>query len=177
MGTIKTTNIEPIADNGTVTLGSSGDTFTLGSGVTQTIANNTPAFKATTSGSTTMPNQTATKIAFASEIFDTGSAYDTSNSRFTPQTAGKYSITAMIRFNSSTDFTDNILRIYKNGSDVVQNQQSHFHFECNTVTSIITLNGSSDYVEIYGFQNSGGDVDNEAGTTTSFFQGYKIIGA
>ena len=33
MGTIKTTNIEPIADNGTVTLGSSGDTFTLGSGV------------------------------------------------------------------------------------------------------------------------------------------------
>lgn len=36
MGTIKTTNIEPIADNGTVTLGSSGDTFTLGSGVTAT---------------------------------------------------------------------------------------------------------------------------------------------
>ena len=35
MGTIKTTNIEPIADNGTVTLGSSGDTFTLGSGVKQ----------------------------------------------------------------------------------------------------------------------------------------------
>jgi|TARA_R100000455_G_C6193435_1_gene66877 hypothetical protein len=34
MGTIKTTNIEPIADNGTVTLGSSGDTFTIPSGVT-----------------------------------------------------------------------------------------------------------------------------------------------
>lgn len=33
MGTIKTTNIEPIADNGTVTLGSSGDTFALASGV------------------------------------------------------------------------------------------------------------------------------------------------
>ena len=32
MGTIKTTNIEPIADNGTVTLGSSGDTFTIPSG-------------------------------------------------------------------------------------------------------------------------------------------------
>ena len=32
MGTIKATNIEPIADNGTVTLGSSGDIFTLGSG-------------------------------------------------------------------------------------------------------------------------------------------------
>jgi hypothetical protein len=177
MSTLETNLIQPSTGT-TLTVGASGDTVTAPSGVTVAGAMaNTPAFKATTSGSTTMPNQTATKIAFASEIFDTGSAYDTSNSRFTPQTAGKYSITAMIRFNSSTDFTDNILRIYKNGSDVVQNQQSHFHFECNTVTSIITLNGSSDYVEIYGFQNSGGDVDNEAGTTTSFFQGYKIIGA
>ena len=34
MGTVKVTNIEPIADNGTVTLGSSGDTITTGSGVT-----------------------------------------------------------------------------------------------------------------------------------------------
>lgn len=34
MGTVKVTNIEPIADNGTVTLGSSGDTIVTGSGVT-----------------------------------------------------------------------------------------------------------------------------------------------
>lgn len=36
MGTVKVTNIEPIADNGTVTLGGSGDTITLGSGATVT---------------------------------------------------------------------------------------------------------------------------------------------
>ena len=55
MGTIKTTNIEPIADNGTVTLGSSGDTFTVPSGVTVNMSSatqtgvggaNTPAFQA-----------------------------------------------------------------------------------------------------------------------------------
>ena len=47
MGTIKTTNIEPIANNGTVTLGSSGDTFTVPSGVTVAGAMaNTPAFLA-----------------------------------------------------------------------------------------------------------------------------------
>jgi len=34
MGTVKVTNIEPIADNGTVTLGGSGDTIVTGSGVT-----------------------------------------------------------------------------------------------------------------------------------------------
>ena len=34
MGTLKTTKIEPIANNGTVTLGSSGDTIAIPSGVT-----------------------------------------------------------------------------------------------------------------------------------------------
>jgi len=33
MGTVKVTNIEPIADNGTVTLGGSGDTIAQGTGV------------------------------------------------------------------------------------------------------------------------------------------------
>jgi len=67
MGTIKTTNIEPIADNGTVTLGSSGDTFTLGSGVTQTIAVNTPAFFATNLGTnqTGVSDNTYTKVTIA----------------------------------------------------------------------------------------------------------------
>jgi len=37
MGTVKVTNIEPIADNGTVTLGGSGDTITLGSGATNSL--------------------------------------------------------------------------------------------------------------------------------------------
>ena len=34
MGTVKVTNLEPIADNGTLTVGSSGDTVTFPSGVT-----------------------------------------------------------------------------------------------------------------------------------------------
>ena len=122
-GILKVSNIETSSGSGTITLGQSGETVTIASGVTQTIAVNTPAFQATTSGSTTMANQTATKIAFASEIFDTDNAYDTSTSRFTPQTAGKYAITANIRFNSGTDFNDNILRLSKNGSRIFQNQQ------------------------------------------------------
>ena len=61
MGTIKATNIEPIANNGTVTLGSSGDTFTVPSGVTVNMSSatqtgvggaNTPIVVATRTGST-----------------------------------------------------------------------------------------------------------------------------
>ncbi len=151
------------------------DDFAFTGTVTGAGGVNTPMFMATASSTTSMSNQTATKIAFANEIHDTDSAYDTSNSRFTPQVAGKYFITGMIRFNSGTDFNDNILRIYKNGTNVVQHQQSNFHYECNTVSAIIDLNGSSDYVEIFGYHNSGGNVSNDSGTELNFFQGYKII--
>ena len=71
MGTIKTTNIEPIANNGTVTLGSSGDTFTVPSGVTVNMSSatqtgvggeNTPAWKMGMSGSQSLSYDTITKI-------------------------------------------------------------------------------------------------------------------
>ena len=52
---------------------------------------------------------------------------------------------------------------------------SHFHFECNLVTGIFTMNGSSDYVEVYFFHNQGGDTATDGGTKLNFFQGYKII--
>jgi hypothetical protein len=103
MGTIKTTNIEPIADNGTVTLGSSGDTFTIPSGATLDLSSatqtgvggvNTPAFEATITTEQNPSDNTYTKINFDSEVFDTASAYDTTNKRFTVPSGqgGKYYI-------------------------------------------------------------------------------------
>ena len=87
MGTIKTTNIEPIADNGTVTLGSSGDTFTVPSGVTVNMSSatqtgvggvNTPAFQAHMDGGLTISNTTWTKLPMDAEVFDTDGTYDLS---------------------------------------------------------------------------------------------------
>ena len=107
MGTIKTTNIEPIADNGTVTLGSSGDTFTVPSGVTVNMSSatqtgvggvNTPAFEAYQSAiQTGVGDAVWTKLSMNTEAFDTDSMYDnSSNYRFTPTTAGKYFVFANI---------------------------------------------------------------------------------
>ena len=77
MGTIKATNIEPIANNGTVTLGSSGDTFTVPSGVTVNMSSatqtgvggtNAASFCAVeTSGQTGISSGTTTKLTFNSE--------------------------------------------------------------------------------------------------------------
>ena len=164
MGTIKTTNIEPIADNGTVTLGSSGDTFTLGSGVVQSNLNN-PSFYAYRSSNQSISSATVTKIEVNTEVFDTDSCYDnSSNYRFTPNKAGKYFFYASCRGDAGSDNLNNMaVQIKKNGSDdgtggatgggmIAQYNNAapnKFDNMSINVSGVLDMNGSSDYVELY----------------------------
>ena len=169
----------------TITLGVSGDTINVPSGVT--IANsgtatgfggtNTPAFRAQSSSAQTIATGTETKLQFPTEDFDTDSDYDNStNYRFTPTTAGKYVIRASVRMASSTDYTGLKFILKKNGTAIIQHQTSAFHYETRVVCGIITFNGSSDYVEAFIVQNSGGNVDTDSDNKYNFFEGYKLIG-
>ena len=169
MGTIKTTNIEPIADNGTVTLGGSGDTFTVPSGVTVNMSNatqtgvggaNTPAFFAYLGGSggQSVSNNTVTKVTINAEVFDTDNAFDSSsNYRFTPQTAGKYFVHASIMADSgsSTNLEANYIYLKKNGSTYIFQGSTDFtanYVRQNVITNsaVVDMNGSSDYLELFG---------------------------
>ena len=183
MGTIKTTNIEPIADNGTVTLGSSGDTFALASGVTQTIAVNTPAFEAYASSSQSgLSDAVWTKLTIDSELFDTDGNF--ASSRFTPTTAGKYFVYLMLRMWSETNYKVNALNVsmYKNGSSyrttntTVNPSSDIMNEHTATVSAIIDFNGSTDYVEGYTRVNvtSGTGAVNIT-SATGGFGAYKII--
>ena len=183
MGTIKTTNIEPIANNGTVTLGSSGDTFTLGSGVVQSNLMY-PAFHAYLSATQTISNDTFTVVQFNTESLDTNNAYDnSSNYRFTPQVAGKYFVYASIANNPSA--SNNIqqanIQIRKNDSAISKYQ---FASSTNPVDEIqlhaqiiVDLNGSSDYVDVRGQQAVSSGTNRFAGDTTqsrTYFGAYRI---
>ncbi len=181
MGTIKATNIEPIANNGTVTLGSSGDTFALGSGVTQTIANNTPAFFAKLSGATVISNDAYTKIACNTEVYDTAGNYDnSSNYRFTPTTAGEYYVYGTVYITSPTDRLQYVdAYIYKNGSAALDSGVSTYN--SNYLNSAgcfvggnVTFNGSSDYIELYGV--AGGASTVSVSANISNFGAYRLIG-
>jgi len=193
MGTIKTTNIEPIADNGTVTLGSSGDTITIPSGVTITNngtqtgfgGTNTPAFQAKGNAEQTgVTDNIWTKVNMNTEIFDTAGAYDhSSNYRFTPQTAGKYFVYAGMGIYGATSDQLQIanLGIYKNGSSfkyVVNNfNNSYPHNEAGlSISLVMEMNGSSDYIELYARGNVlSGNVTFEPQNTIGLFGAYKII--
>ena len=164
MGTIKATNIEPIADNGTVTLGSSGDTFSLGSGVVQSNLNY-PAFEAYLSADQSVSDATITKVQFDTEVLDTDNCYDNlTNYRFTPTVAGKYFIFSRIMALQTTNsnLVNAINFIYKNGTEISRAQIDCQNNFCKNVSIdnniILDMNGSSDYLEVFGSVNvsSGG---------------------
>jgi len=180
MGTIKATNIEPIADNGTVTLGSSGDTFSLGSGVVQSNILY-PAFEAYLSSDQSVSSATFTKVQINTEVFDTDNMYDNStNYRFTPTVAGKYFVYASIKLFGNGDIENSNTHIYKNGSlyrgaafDPV-NTSNAMNASNLFNAAIVSMNGSSDYLEIFGLIQSSGTTIFETGTKNTFFGAYRI---
>jgi len=138
---------------------------------------NTPAFEAIMSGNQSISNGSNTKINFNTKNFDTDSCYDnTTNYRFTPTTAGKYYLEALITYPTATDFNDCTIRINKNGSNIASLNIGALHYEGRQVSVIAEANGSSDYFEVIAYQNSGGSITISAGGTgRNYFSGYRII--
>ena len=120
---------------------------------------NTPAFRATMSATQTLSNNTQTKVNFNTEDFDIGSCYDTATYRFTPNVAGKYFIGAQVRWQTDTDIDIADTYIYKNGSSVFQGNFTNLRYNNWFIGSVVTMNGTTDYIEIFAVQISGGSVD------------------
>lgn len=146
------------ADNtGQLQLQSAGTTvMTITStGVTTQVG--APAFSAYGTAKQSLANNTLTKINFNTKAFDTATCYDTTNYRFTPNVAGYYQVNAEI---GSTPNASGVIAIYlyKNGSLYSRGASTPNSSQGPDVTlsSLISLNGTTDYIEIYGYQNSGG---------------------
>ena len=170
----------------TITIGASGDTTNIigtlqnnGASVGET---NTPAFMAKPDGNITISDDTVTKLLFATEDFDTDSDY--ASSRFTPTTAGKYQVSGAVQWNTDTNYNAVLqgrLFVYKNGAQIFRNDmdprvgsgQVPISF-FNYINVAVDMNGSSDYLELYGYvdvQNSG--VAN-FWQTNSYFTAFRI---
>jgi hypothetical protein len=108
-----------------------------------------PAFSAYGSVDQNFTSGVSTKITLDTEIFDTNNNF--ASSRFTPTVAGYYQINAVGRINDTVGLTNGQVLIYKNGSNISSGVLIPAGL-CLSVASTITyLNGSSDYVELYGY--------------------------
>ena len=174
---IKVNTIQDAGGNALLTSNGSGTLTSNNIG-----GQNTPAFKAYISSGQSIPNTTWTKVTFQTEMYDTDNAYDNStNYRFNPQTAGKYFFAVKIRFESSSTSNAQYL-IAKNGDTsvntlptVIYGNDFDMAYHVEFLSGVLELNGSSDYVEVYVYQPSGGAVNISASFTSSF-EGYKLIG-
>jgi hypothetical protein len=190
-GTLKVSNIQTSSGSGTITIGQSGETIALGTGASQTLAANTPAWYARRNSSQTISNQTYTKIEFGSEVVDTDSAYDNStNYRWTCPSgkAGKYYIFGNLFLDSgdNANFEYGWMQFRRNGTAFAEHivdgrstngrQYSVGHAFINDVAV-------GDYYEIFAYiSDSSGSPSIKGGSAgasdgnSSNFGGYKLIG-
>ena len=167
------------------------DNFAFTGTVTGAGGVNTPAFEAYLSANQNMGgNNTWTKVAFNTEVYDTDSDYDnSSNYRFTPTTSGKYFVYSNVKIEASGVNANgfSMVAIYFNGSRIgssvidVRDSSSNGGKQFNVpIQSVINFNGSSDYVEIYAkcFDNTGATPvinGDSSDRIFSIFGAYKII--
>ena len=136
------------------------DTYAFTGTVTGAGEKNRPAFKANVGSTFAVADQTLVKFAGTTEVFDTDNCYDNStNYRFTPNVAGKYFVYGMGRFETSADFNYIELALRKNGSNLSNNNHSNRHYDTIVTTTLVDMNGSSDYLELFVYQESGGSVN------------------
>lgn len=110
-----------------------------------------------------LANATIAKLPLDTAVFDNNAILDAANNRLVIQKSGFYDISAMIGFSGTAGGTQRASIIYVNGSEIAN---AALHPEAFRVP--VAINGVSlkkgDYVELYGFQNSGSSM---AITTTS----------
>ena len=141
---------------------------------------NTPAFLAYRSTSNqSISNQTETQCQFQTELFDTDSNYSTSTYRFTPTTAGKYFLFAMLQLTGTINAGAYFGSIRKNGvmaslAEVYNSTTTSMSYSL-VPHCIVEANGSSDYFDCTIYY--AGTASFRAGIEFSQFGGYKLIGA
>ena len=133
-----------------------GDLTVQQNGVTVNKITSAPTFMAYTLTQQTISHNSVTKVTLNTEEWDTANCFDTSLSRFTPNVAGYYQINASSRLGSMTA-TQCIFLIYKNGGSYIRGASSSISsgFIYPSVSGLVYCNGTSDYIEIYIYQNSG----------------------
>jgi len=117
-----------------------------------------------------------TKVQLDTNLYDNKTYWDGTNFRFTPQKAGVYQISAGINFASAIDQGVFIIAIYKNGSVVYESSpsQSGASSQGASTSGLLTLNGSTDYIELFAYRSGAGSVNIGGNAASTFLTAVRI---
>lgn len=144
------------------------------------VSGNMPAFSAYLGTNQSVSTSTWTKIQCNTEEFDTNSNYDNAtNYRFTPTVAGYYQVNARLDVGTSS-ITAAVISIYKNGSSFKVGGSfgvgSAVIFIGQAVSALVYCNGTTDYLEAYGYVTATTPVF-YAGQSGTYFQASMVRAA
>ena len=128
-----------------------------------------PAFSVYKSSVQSLSGGTWTKLTFDSEEFDTNSNF--ASSRFTPTVAGYYQINGAVNNGANVQ---TVAAVYKNGS-AYKYGVNFSNGYCSTVSSLVYCNGSTDYIELWGYFGSTNNTG--SGLEQTYFNGCLLRGA
>jgi hypothetical protein len=136
------------------------------------VTGNGPAFSAYQNASVSVANGTFVKLPINSEDFDTNSCFDSAtNYRFTPTVAGYYQVNGCMNYMSGPSSSNTFVSIYKNGAENRRGAaQTGTNASASSVSALVYLNGSTDYIELYVFQASGATQTYNPSTPLTYFQ-------
>jgi hypothetical protein len=150
------------------------------------VSGNMPAFQAYIS-TQTISADTATKMTFSNEVYDTASCYNNTGSTvgsipaysFLPNVAGYYQVNLNCywRNYAATGYVG--MNLYKNGSSYLELTRINTATGTVSGSCLVYLNGSTDYISGYWYaaNNSGTVIADNNGSTFSNFSATLIRGA
>lgn len=130
-----------------------------------------PAFAAYQSVLQSIASGTSqTKVQLQTEEFDTAAAFDSAtNFRFTPLVAGYYQVNWSVGFVSPVSSLTTSL--YKNGGRAKDGNLA----STGTISggsALVSMNGTTDFLEIFVSQSSGSAVNTSAASNQTYFQAH-----
>lgn len=134
-----------------------------------------PGFSATVGGTGAIGAGAFTQVPADTVEFNVGSCYNNTTFKFTPNVAGWYQVNATVDVN--TQVSRLVAIIYKNGSAFkwgVDNQAASNIVSGSTVSTLVYLNGTTDYLEAYIFSGSASNFTADA--KQAYFQAF-LVGA
>lgn len=133
-----------------------------------------PAFSAYLNTTQATSSGVLTKVTCNTKEFDTASAYDNAtNYRFTPLVAGYYQVTGEIQYAATVSTAVCTAILYKNGSQFKTGAQIHGSTTKaigSIVSALVYFNGTTDYVELYAYQDTGFSQNLNGSAANVYFQ-------
>jgi len=123
----------------------------------------------------TISNLTDTKITFAAETKDALGEF--ASNRFTAKTPGDYLVIANLSTASAVDQKLFKMMVYKNGAknSVAYVETSGTSVHTVNISDILYDIKANDYIELYFFQNTGGDINIESNSGVNGENSFLVI--